>query len=208
MGTSPLICIEEIQEEPQCEAFLPNATTKVEPLPPYHYESAKAQRIIASSLENQEDKLDLNAIQGMEYGTRIHHLFELIRYEEPFTIEKYCQDNPDLSPHEISIIASFMQHPFVKEWRKNHQFHQEYSYYFQKEKQLYHGFMDLVAMGEKDIILIDYKTDRGRSDDELKHLYTPQQEVYAEILRRSYPHANLQAYLFLTGEGRFLALDI
>ncbi|MBR3228405.1 MAG: hypothetical protein IKF68_07675, partial [Erysipelotrichaceae bacterium] len=49
--------------------------------------------------------------------------------------------------------------------------------------QYMHGFMDLMAIDDRHIILIDYKSDKGKTRDEYLEAYSGQQNAYRKALK-------------------------
>ncbi len=61
---------------------------------------------------------------------------------------------------------------------------------------LIHGIMDAVCEVEDKIIVIDYKSDRVRENDDLYERYRVQMEYYMNALKELYPHKEIYAYVY------------
>lgn len=209
MNPHELIEIENTSQEPNVYFYDDEKTTEkdVEPLPIYHFSTKQEENIRPSALEKHDDNLSFEAIYGMEYGTRIHELFEKIDYQAS-PEERYHLLPDDINESEKEILTSFVNHPLIQSLLPESEFLQEFPFYLKEEDKLQHGYMDLLIRNDKEIILIDYKTDNGVSEEMIKERYTPQQKAYADALRKKYPHAKLSAYLYLTALQKFINLEV
>ncbi len=74
-----------------------------------------------------------------------------------------------------------------------------------------HGIIDRLVVGTDDVWIIDYKTHRLTTDaamDQLAELYREQMRLYAEGVRRLYPHARVRASLLFTASQQLRDVPI
>ena len=53
-----------------------------------------------------------------------------------------------------------------------------------ENQQVIHGFMDLVVYKEDEIVIVDFKTDRVNSEEELIDLYALQLQTYKKAMKK------------------------
>ena len=169
--------------------------TKEIALPSCDYKAITNASLSPSSFESHNLVLDLDAIYGMEYGTKIHNVFERIDYHKSIDRGYIKTLDDSLSDSAIDAILYFTKHDLIA-YLKPDKIYQEYSYYYKDNDDIYHGFMDFVYLGDEEILLCDYKTDIDVDEEELHKRYDAQQLSYVEALRKMYPNKEIKAYIY------------
>ncbi|MCH4208285.1 MAG: UvrD-helicase domain-containing protein [Solobacterium sp.] len=150
---------------------LPYYNGKAEILSPSHTPSA-------FELTSLPD-LDLNqAENGTRYGTLMHETLAALP-NRLWTMEDL--KDTELSDTDKEKILNFSSSDLYHE-ALNMEIHHEYPFYLEDHGARMHGVMDFVAIGEKGILLIDYKTDSA-SEAEIKHRYSDQLNAYRHALQ-------------------------
>ena len=68
------------------------------------------------------------------------------------------------------------------------------------------GVVDAFFEEDGELILVDYKTDKGKTEAELKEIYRGQQEAYAEAIEKIYGKKVKEKYLYSTELGKEIKL--
>ncbi|MBR3228032.1 MAG: hypothetical protein IKF68_05760, partial [Erysipelotrichaceae bacterium] len=154
--------------------------------------SLEERRAYPLSYEEREDR----ALRG----TLIHKAFELLDFSDP-DIGKL--DLP-LSEEDKKAVMNFFGHDLVNEV-KGMELHRELPYALMEDGQYMHGFMDLMAIDDRHIILIDYKSDKGKTRDEYLEAYSGQQNAYRKALK----HFGLpiECYLYSLELDEFIRVE-
>lgn len=85
--------------------------------------------------------LEEKTLKNMQHGTDIHYLFEITDF---------------LTPGENKYINDFLSHDLFKNI-KEASIYKEYEFIYEKEKDIYHGIIDLMLVYKDHIDIIDYK---------------------------------------------------
>ena len=102
----------------------------------YHKESA--------SLKKSEEQLNL-----LEFGSKVHTLFERI----DFVNNKVPSTN---DPYLKTKLTNFLNSNFMNQCQTYRKY-QEYEFIYQTASKKYHGIIDLLMIGDKEVVIIDYK---------------------------------------------------
>lgn len=159
-------------------------------LPSKNYSFEKIIKIKPSKHENNR----IIYKENVEYGTNIHKLFEDLDITNPIINESEIINN--YGKNALDAISSFINSKIINIC-KNYVVHKELEFTYRDDNLSMHGFMDFVAIGDKEIILIDYKTNANVTNDELISLYKNQIETYKKALSAKY-HLPIKAYLYST----------
>ena len=132
--------------------------------------SLEEKRMYTISYENEYD--------GALRGTLIHKAFESLDFLNP-RIEDI---KVPLSELDKKMIMNFFNHDLAKTIKDMNIYH-ELPYAFIDDN-YYHGYMDLVAIDDSQIILIDYKSDLNKTEEEYIKEYSSQQNAYRKALKQ------------------------
>ncbi len=173
-----------------------------ETIPFKQYSSHTNSDVSPSSLEAFRQELHLGNSEAMEYGTKIHKIFEEIDYSVNIDQEYLKEKYPDISERTISSILFFIDSPIIQEAKKGH-IYQELPFYLKNEDSLIHGYMDFVAVLEDKVILIDYKTDSDVDKNLIIERYEAQIRSYADVLAKIF-EKKVDAYVYLVNRSEFI----
>lgn len=87
---------------------------------------------------------------NMEYGTKIHELFENIDFKNPNL------DNLNILDKEKEYITKFLNNELLKDINSANIL-KEYEFYYEKDNEIKHGIIDLILEYGDHIDIIDYK---------------------------------------------------
>ena len=136
----------------------------------------------------------VNQIDRAQRGTLMHKAFELLDYHT-YQKEDLIKLELGLSNEDLDKIDKFFKLPDFKLLLAK-EIHQEYPFFIKIDGSIVHGVMDLVAIGEKEIILVDFKSDQNTNETKLLERYTVQLQQYSKVLSLSYPGKKVIPYLY------------
>lgn len=154
---------------------------------------------LAKSSENSKlVSLDYSEA-GTTYGSALHKALELLNPYEKWTKEMI--DNvlaPEVSNREYatqSILSFYEWDIYQRILEENMEIHKEDEVYYEdKEKRLF-GAIDFYAVSDKEVILVDYKTDSEQLED-IGSEYFEQINAYKLILQNMYPNKLIKTYIY------------
>ncbi|MBQ6367564.1 MAG: UvrD-helicase domain-containing protein [Erysipelotrichaceae bacterium] len=184
--------------------YVSRARAQKTELPHKDYVLEEQEEASPSDFEQHSRDLDLDALAGMNYGTRIHEILAKIDYGCPTGDKEIRAIDPQLTDEEVSRILGFANDPLIRRYTKE-EIHQEYSFYLREGNRTLHGFMDFVAIGE-DILLADYKTDVGADEETLIGRYQGQLNSYLDVLDKLYPQKKKKAYIYALSLKKFIEI--
>lgn len=146
----------------------------------------------STEFKSLPDLDESSVLSGSHYGTMIHEIFSKL----PNTVWSKEDFKPykELNDGDINRMMEFSKTDIYKK-ALSLDIHKEFPFYIEASDYRLTGTMDFVAIGEKEIILVDYKTDNA-SIEEIKKRYTPQLSTYMEALNVMYPNVPVKAYAY------------
>lgn len=182
---------------PMEESFMPHITHYEDERPPWALPHDETIISLKHESPSQFEPRVLGEIvfggaKGTMYGTNLHKVFE----DLPDTL----WTNEMIEPLEIDATAKkallyFGQSPLYQK-ALTMQIRKEMPFFLKEGHSLMQGYMDFIAYDDKEVILIDYKSDNVETGDTLIERYKPQQEAYAKALKVLFPGRDIHAYLF------------
>ena len=115
---------------------------------------------------------------GALRGTLIHKAYELLDFKDP----KIEDLNIPLDDQDKKKIMNFFNHDIGKKIAGMDNIIHELPYASLEDKEYMHGYMDLVAMNDEEIILVDYKSDIDKKPEKFVEDYKEQQNAYRKAL--------------------------
>ncbi len=139
------------------------------------------------------DLLEGETLKALDYGNRLHDIFETIDFHEP--VEPQL-DAFTMNDKEKTMVLAFFNHPLIKDMPLEGVY-KEYPFALEKDESLASGFIDLLLESEDAFYVIDYKL-----KDIEKEAYVEQVEGYVEMLR-TITSKPVKGYLYSIMETRF-----
>lgn len=129
-----------------------------------------------------------------ERGTLLHRVIEECT-DENWTEERIHQKFPDVDKEDIQHLLRWFYDPFTQELLKK-EVHHEMPFFVMKNERLSHGYMDLVAAGESEVVMVDFKSDRFCTKEDLIQRYQGQIHSYYESLKECFKNKEIQAWIY------------
>ncbi len=134
--------------------------------------------------------LDLDTQEnGTRYGTLMHETLADLP-NRMWTIEDL--DDSDVTDLDKKRILDFGSSDLYQK-ALTMEIHHEYPFYLEHDGMRMHGIMDFVAIGKKEILLVDYKTDNA-TEKEIFNRYKDQLNAYRHALNIIYPDKPVSVY--------------
>lgn len=124
--------------------------------------------------------IDTDTKKNMEFGVRIHELFEIIDFKNP-ELNKLT-----ITEYEKNLIISFLNQPLLANIKEANIL-KEYEFYTNDEK---HGIIDLILEYNDHIDIIDYKLKHIEDNDYLNQL----EGYYQYIKNKTNKKVNIYLY--------------
>ncbi len=151
-----------------------------------------SESLAPSQVAHINDTLTLNDQAGALYGTRLHELIEQLP-NRLWTDDDY--NILGCSPSEKERLRKLSDNPLYHHCLSM-DILKEVSFHLNKDGKAIDGIIDFVAIGENEIILIDFKSDANVDEEELRQRYTKQLEIYKVALEKAYPSHSIQSFLY------------
>ena len=148
-----------------------------------------------------KDKASAHNNEGLFYkevvekGTLIHEFFEDLDINNPTYCELIGND----------VVDNFVNSEIINRC-KDYDIYKELEFTSNEDNEFIHGYMDFVAIGKDEIILIDYKTNVNVTKDDLIVLYSRQMNIYKKVLFNKY-HLKVNSYLYSTYLKEFIIMQ-
>ena len=189
--------IDSLWEDKTMDTIATNVTS----LPRYSY--SYEENTILSPSENEVISYRPNAFSmdedyAMERGTILHKMVEVlpsIIWTKELIHEYANSYFLSLNEEDYDILISLSNHPIFKSLQSGKVFH-EYPFMTKNNNIITHGFMDFVALFEKEVYLVDFKSDRHVDPATLITRYKSQIKAYHEALDLLYPEHTITSYIY------------
>lgn len=133
--------------------------------------------------------LDLSGtLSSSEKGTYLHQLLE--HWPQHQFSDDYLEDK-NLNQQAINQLLAFRDNSFTQHLHTQ-QFGYEIGYATREEV----GIMDFISVSNKEVVLVDFKSDRVDSEQTLIDRYQSQIDRYSQVLTLQYPQHNVQTYIY------------
>lgn len=160
--------------------------------------SVKTNSFISpSDTEITNDIYDLdfsNKLAANKLGTQIHHVFEILPNRSWSDSEINSLLNDDTKVYFDSIKFFNLSDLYQKICTMN--VYKEAPFVVNKDNNIIHGFIDLLALDDSEAIIIDFKTDNDATVEILKKRYSQQIILYLEAIQLIYPKIKVKAYIY------------
>ena len=129
---------------------------------------------------------------GTEYGSRVHNFAEM--YVDKGEIEPDNEDEENVKQFIDGLDGEILTEEVCLLPIENH-----------GRRLLFEGKIDLLHIEDNKIQIVDYKTDRNRSAEQE---YFKQLSIYYHAVKGVYPDKEVEPYIFYTGEGEKVNVEI
>lgn len=148
---------------------------------------------------SQQEKQPLRALSfhpsnGINRGTMLHKAIEMLGIREVSLNDIRNLPLP-LSNYDVNLLMAFYQNELTRKlW--NYDVYNEQSFVMKSPEGYVNGIIDLLAIGEKNVYLIDFKSDVNVTEEILALRYGSQLAVYREAVRKGYPDKDIQVMIY------------
>lgn len=144
--------------------------------------------------------LDLSGtLSSSEKGTYLHQLLE--HWPQYQFSDNYLEDK-NLNQVAIEQLMAFRDNSFTKQLHQQ-QFGYEVGYATRDEV----GIMDFISVGNKEVFLVDFKSDNVINEEQLIERYHSQLARYYQILTLQYPTYQIQTYIYSLVLGTYILIN-
>lgn len=145
--------------------------------------------------------------QAMTVGNIYHKLIETLpasSWNKELILQTARNHKIPLYPFMIEPLLKLSNNEIYKATFAFNEIYHEFPFQVNIENECLHGFMDYVAIHNKDIILIDFKSDVNVHEDLLHELYDQQLLSYMKAINVLYPNHQVHAYLYSLNLGTMI----
>lgn len=165
----------------------------------------------ATTLKSEDTlpKFQPKSKAGMSYGNKMHKMIEFLS-TPPWSIEhiQACASELQISLKDYDYQClcdlgnlAFYQSLYLKEH------HHELAFMVKKDHEILHGFMDFVAIDDKETIIVDFKTDRLEDTISFIEEYKSQLIAYQEAMQILYPQKSCSTYIYSSHLHQMIKID-
>lgn len=143
---------------------------------------------------------------GTSYGTLMHKACEDMPDDQEWTEEliRSVMD-PSLPEKAVQDLYRF-GHSDLYERCRALSIRKEYPFYFENAETRINGTIDLAAVSQDKVIIIDFKTDR-LTPEEIAEEYSPQLNTYKAVMQSFYPEADIELYAWSFFNGTEIPIE-
>lgn len=156
-----------------------------------------------SSLEERAlMPLTFRVFNGTQRGSRMHKAVEKLS-SSAWTMDKIKEVCPELRKDEVQQLYELGNNDlFIA--LNNQEVKKEFSFAIKKEEKIVHGFVDFLAVDEDCFTVVDFKSDRNATEEELIERYSAQLVAYEENLKVLYPNKQSRKMIYSFSLGKFI----
>ncbi len=137
--------------------------------------------------------------EGMQYGTALHAYIEKLG-DLPWDSAKIQAVSQKWElPYQTGIenaLLALAKQPLFQMAQQMPKRYYEAPFAILQDDTLLHGVIDFLAADEKELLLIDFKSDRVSNGDALLAHYRAQLQAYEDALHQIYPNHRIHSYLY------------
>lgn len=112
---------------------------------------------------------------------------------------------PEITISELHLLMKLNDQPLFQHCRKL-TVEKEMSFACILGSEFIHGQMDYIALDERDVWLIDFKSDRLTHEKKLRELYSRQLDLYHRCLEVIYPSKTIHSFLYSFDLDQFIEM--
>lgn len=149
-----------------------------------------------ATYSHKPTEISFEDMDKMEVGTRMHRYLEMMDFHHPEESLSYL----DLNVFEKKKMNAFLQADFMRDVQNYQVFH-EYEFLRTTEEGEKNGIIDLLLVGEKDAIIVDYKLKEIHKKE-----YQEQVRGYMEYIEEKL-HLPVSGYLYSILDETYLVVE-
>lgn len=140
----------------------------------------------------------LDEDEAFQRGSDLHKMIEKLpdtNWNQAIINNIAIMNQIKLDEHDIDVLLALCENEVFAKSQLAEVYH-EMPFMVSDEDTIIHGFMDYVSIMDNEIILVDFKSDRHISINELIKRYHLQIETYKKALTILYPTKQINAYIY------------
>lgn len=140
----------------------------------------------------------LDEDEAFKRGSDLHKMIEKLpdtHWNEAIINNIAIMNQITLSKHDIDVLLALSQNEVFTKSQQAEVYH-EMPFMVSDKDTIIHGFMDYVSIMAEEIFLVDFKSDRHITTNELIKRYKLQIETYKKALTILYPKKQINAYIY------------
>lgn len=140
----------------------------------------------------------LDEDEAMKRGSDLHKMIEKLpdtKWHKAMIQNIAAMNQIMLDEHDIDVLLALSENEVFAKSQQAKVYH-EMPFMVSDEDTIIHGFMDYVSIMSDEIALVDFKSDRHISINELIKRYHLQIETYKKALTLLYPKKQVNAYIY------------
>ena len=154
----------------------------------------KEIEVVTPSKNSHEISLDIdfnNTSFSANRGTLMHQCIEY--YQKGIWSKEDISTK--LNSKDKQHVFNFFESDIYKECI-NKTIYNEYPFIIKIDNKVINGIIDFLAIDDKEIIIIDFKSDRNTTEQKLLETYSEQLNFYVSSLSNIYPNLIIKAYIY------------
>ncbi|MFI3329060.1 MAG: UvrD-helicase domain-containing protein [bacterium] len=155
----------KITKEKSYQSYIKKQDVKVKQF------DTKYNKVFKHKISKELDKvIDNNLRKNIDFGLRLHQILE--------TIDFKSQDisNFNLTKEETDIINGILKLEIFNS--PDSEYYQELEFIYEKDKESFHGIIDLLVITKKEVLIVDYKLKNVKHKE-----YQDQLNVYKDYIK-------------------------
>lgn len=148
---------------------------------------------------------------GFERGTNLHKMVEHLsngEWDAKVLDEVAKQHRITLTEHDREVLLALSSQEVFQKASQYETCYHEYPFMIRSNHKIIHGFMDFLAVSKNEVIMIDFKSDRGVDESILHTRYDEQIKAYHKALIKLYPEYMIKTYMYSFELERMIAVDV
>ncbi len=165
------------------------------PLPTYDKSQKTTTKVIPSLKEQTYiPRVYISGdLKPAQQGTLMHSVMQFLP-NVPFSENQLNHLNLPLTETMIEQLIRFSQHPLTLQLYSAKVSH-EVPFIARLNQQLVYGYIDMISQTEEKLVIVDFKTDRNVTAEELAERHKHQLEIYVQAMSLT-ENIKIEAYLY------------
>ncbi|TDW19793.1 ATP-dependent helicase/nuclease subunit A [Breznakia blatticola] len=169
-----------------------------------YYDKQASEVVFASPSDSETfvqkpQPFSLQEDVGFERGSNLHRMVEVLpntTWDDALLTQVANAEAITLHAHDMQVLQKLQNEQLYQQASSFHEVYHEFAFMVKDDQEIMHGYMDYLAIDETDVIMIDFKSDRGVDEQVLYTRYHQQIKAYQKALHILYPTKNIQTYIY------------
>lgn len=159
----------------------------------------QSKETTASSHSIHIPLFSLTKSTAMDHGTMIHNMIECLPkgiWDEQMIQKVASPKGYQLSPHDVNKLIHLSKNKIFQNMNQMPYIYHELPYIVKEHEQIIHGFIDYVSVDEQQVMIVDFKTDALKEEQDFINAYSSQLNTYREAIHILYPNKHIETYIY------------